>query len=72
MCRRTMSIANATATKDGETLVDTADISDTDLASLLDYADEIVIHEVHDQKWVDDRQSRYPREWDEKVTIDNE
>lgn len=64
-----MQVANVTATKDEETLENTADISEDDLAALLDYADEILVHEVHDEEWVEDRKSRYSAEWDEKVTV---
>ena len=64
-----MQVANVTATKDGETLENAADITDTDLACLLDYADQILVHEIHIEEWAEDRKARYPDEWDEKVTV---
>ena len=64
-----MQIANVTATKDDETLENAADITDTDLACLLDYADQIIVHEIHNEEWVEDRKARYPTEWEEKVTV---
>jgi hypothetical protein len=64
-----MTIANVTATKDDETLENAADIKATDLAALLDYADEVLVHEVHQEEWVEDRKARYPEEWAEKVTM---
>lgn len=64
-----MTIANVTATKDDETLENAADIKATDLAALLDYADKVLVHEVHQEEWVEDRKARYPEEWAEKVTM---
>jgi hypothetical protein len=64
-----MQVANVTATKDGETLENAADIKATDLATLLGYADQILVHEVYEEEWVEDRKARYPAEWDEKVTV---
>lgn len=64
-----MQVANVTATKDGETLENAADIKETQLACLLDYADQILVHEVHNEEWFEDRKARYPSEWDEKVTV---
>ena len=50
-CRTTMvhEIVNVTATKDGETLEDNADIGGAAFASLLDYADDITVHAVLDK-----------------------
>ena len=42
-------IVNVTATKDGETLEDNADIGGAAFASLLDYADDITVHAVLDK-----------------------
>lgn len=64
-----MQVANVTATKDGETLENAADVSESDLAALLDYADDILVHEVYNEEWVEDRKARYPAEWDGKVTL---
>jgi len=72
-------IANVTATKEGETLEDNANIGRPALCNLLNYADEIVIHAIHDGEVVEDVKARYSSpgisgehddRWAEKVEME--
>lgn len=66
MAQKTM-LATVTATKDDGPLEENGDVTRSDLCSLMRYADEIVLHEVHDEMWCADVKRRYPDRWDAKV-----
>jgi hypothetical protein len=65
-----MEVANVTATHSGELVEVNEDIGSTKFASLLFNGDEIVIHDVHNEEWMQDKKERYGDEWDEKVRFE--
>ena len=67
-----MNVANVTAVQNGKTVLDHEDANDADVSSLLQFGDEIVIHEVHDEDMLETTRGRAPDEWWSKVTMETE
>lgn len=66
-----MTVANVTATYDGELVEVNDDIRSGSFATLLDRGDEIVVHEVYEEGYFEDMKGRYPEAWDEKVRFED-
>jgi len=67
-----MTVANITATYDGELVEINEDVRSSALCTLLSNGDEIVIHEIHDEEYIEElRTFRYPAEWEDKIRFED-